>query len=292
MKRSIKELVSGITKTKYVDDHPDGRGRIRGLVKWFNNDFKEFADRAKEHIGVSHDARLAGTRSRVNGRVKEDIAEIVKAHSVDWVVYPSAGGGIEQFYATEGIEPMEAIDWDSVTLDMVEENAPKLATAFKEKYSIPATESKKTDDNEDEKKESKKSNGTPAVLDEKAVEEIVTRALESVSAKSEAKAAVQKQVSDEVNKSTLPDKTKQRVIRSFENADKFDADRVKEAIEEAKEELKAAGAGPKVTGVGPSKQSGTPGSLGRVHEAVEAAFSIKKSAAKNADKDPDEEAKK
>src|SRR5207342_152153 len=103
-------------------------------------DFRKTAKEAKEFIGVSHDARLAGTRSRKNGRRYEDIQEIVKAHSVDWVVYPSAGGGFEQFYATEGIEPMEAIDWDSVTPEMLEENAPKLLDAIKAKF--PAKESK------------------------------------------------------------------------------------------------------------------------------------------------------
>lgn len=288
LKRSLKELVSGIVETKYDDTNPDGVARVRGRVKWFNKDFKEFIEKAKDHTGVSHDARLAGFRTREHGRIHEDISEIKKVNSVDWVVYPSAGGGIEQFYATEGIEPMTAVDWDSLTPEMIEENAPELYKQFKDKFSVK--ESEEEDEEEDEEEETPASGAK--VLDEKAVEAIVARAFESQQKKQSLSETVKKQISAEVAKTTLPDRTKNRIVAQFDGAEEFDADRVKEAIEDAKAELKEAGAGPKVTGMGPSKQSSGSGSLGRVHEAVGAAFSIQKSSAKNADKDPDEEANK
>jgi hypothetical protein len=296
LKRSIKELVSGITETKYDDTHPDGRARIRGKVKWFNTEFQEFAQKAKEHIGVSHDARLAGTRTRVNGRIKEDIDEIVKVHSVDWVVYPSAGGGYDQFYATEGIEMPDAIDWGSVTLDMVEENAPDLATAFKEKYSTKAKESEGDDDDEDDDEEesgvkhtASKKNGTAVALDEKAIESIVTRVIEGVDKKKSEQAEVHGKIANLVNRSPLPQRTKNRIVASFDGATEFNEERVKESIEDAKTELKEAGAGPKVIGAGPSGKAKT-GSLGRAHESLADAFSLKKTAKVGGDKDPDEEA--
>lgn len=273
IKRSIKELVSGISDTKYDTTNPDGKARIRGHVKWFNTEFRDFASRAKEHIGVSHDARLAGTRTRVNGKVKEDIADIVKVHSVDWVVYPSAGGGIEQFYATEGIEPMEAIDWDSVTLEMVEESAPDLAAKFKEKYSVRTKEAQEPPEEPDEDK----GDGAKP-LTAKDVEGIVTRVFESISTKQGTQTEVKGKITALVQRTPLPDRTKNRIVAQFDGAEEFNEERVKEAIEDAKQELKDAGAGPKITGMGPSRQSGGNGKsqpLGRAHEAVAAAFSVK-----------------
>lgn len=275
LKRSVKELVSGITETKYDTSNPDGKARVRGKVKFFNNEFREFANAAKEHIGVSHDARLAGTRSRSTGKVKEDISEIVKVHSVDWVVYPSAGGGIESFYATEGIEPMEAIDWDSVTPEMIEESAPALATKLKEKYTPRVKEEQDPPEEPDEKKEPE----AAKALDEKAVEAIVTRAMESVNTKRTAQAGVREKIAALVKKTPLPERTKNRLIAQFDGAEEFEEDKVTEAIKDAKLELKEAGAGPKVTGMGPSRQAGENGKsqpLGRAHEAVAAAFSYKK----------------
>lgn len=294
LKRSIRELVSGIDETKYDESNPDGKGRVRGHVKWFNNDFREQAEKAKDFIGVSHDARLAGNRSRKNGRRYEDIEQIVKANSVDWVIYPSAGGGFDQFYAQEGIEPMEAIDWDSVTPEMLEENAPKVYGALKEKFSAKESKEDPTPPPPDDGDEKKGEVTKTAALDEKAIEGIVTRVFESLEGNKSKKADTRNKVAAIVKRSPLPERTKNRIVAQFDGAESFEEDSVKEAIKEAQEELKEAGAGPKITGEGPTRSAGSSHSLGRAHEAVASAFSfdpVKKKGDPDADKGEKKEEK-
>lgn len=279
LKRSIQELVSGIAETKLDTSFPDGRARVRGRVEWFNDQFKDFAHRAKQHIGVSHDAMLRGFRRRVNGRKYEDIEEIKAANSVDWVVYPSAGGGFEQFYAKEGVEMSEAIDWDAIDEEMLKEKAPELYKSLTAKRATEGKQKQTDDEEEDEEveEEGKESRQTSKQLDEKAVESIVMRALESVGQKRAAREETTKKVEAMVNRSTLPDLTKQRVIKQFSTAESFEEDAVKEAIEDAKKEVSAI-AGPRVSGMGPTGNGKVAGSTAvafRAHEAVASAFGIK-----------------
>lgn len=270
LKRSIKELVSGIGETKLDTSFEDGKARVRGKVLWFNDDFERFAEKAKDHIGVSHDALLRGTRSIVAGRRFEDIDEIKTAHSVDWVVYPSAGGGFEQFIAQEGVE-MADIDWDAIDEEMLKQHKPDLYQALVTR----AQEDEDDDEEEPEVPDPDPDNApAPSGITERQVESIVMRVFEQVETKRTKQQNVHGQVAATVNKSTLPEKTKARIIRSFENIEEYDEEKVTEAISEAKEEL-AAVAGPRIRNMGPSGKSGKSASLGRVHEAVAGAFGMK-----------------
>lgn len=276
LKRSIKELVSGVQTTEYVEGKTS---RIRGTVKFFDKDFEEFATRAHEHIGVSHDARLLGTRSRLSdGRVHEDIDQIKTVHSVDWVVYPSAGGGIESFYAQEGVTVSEAIDWGAITQEELEKNAPTLVTAIKATVKVDTDHSK---ENVEEVKDPKDA-GT---LDAKALQTLikdtvkatVIEAQESIQKDAQNHETINKSVASVVDKSTLPDLTKARIKRQFTDVTAFDEDKVREAVEEAKKEVSAI-AGPKVRNMGLSGTAGkdNKNDLGRAHEAVSSAFGIRK----------------
>lgn len=309
LKRSMRDLVSAITTTKLDTSFPDGLARVRGAVEWIDEEWHEKIDRAKEHIGVSHDALLRGTRSMKNGRRFEDINEIARANSVDWVIYPSAGGGFENsFLAQEGVNMPDAIDWDAIDEDMLKEHKPELYNA------LVARSQEGADDDDDEEDEDEDPEPTQASRAkesqsskrkvkkiklgprlENEIQQIVMRSLESVQTKHEASKEALGKVEARVNKAPLPDVTKKRLIRSFEGVEAYDEKAVDQAIEDAKEEV-AAIAKPRITGAGPSGAGSSKGSFGRAHEAVAAAFgrgltSKKKvsTKSKKADDDDDEE---
>lgn len=294
LKRSVMELVSSISETKLDTSFPDGLARVRGKLHWIDSAFQERAQKAQNHMGVSHDAKLFGSRSRVNGRKYEDIDEIKQVHSVDWVVFPSAGGGFEEFYGREGVEVAD-IDWDAVDEEMLKKHKPdlyqELIARAKEGTEDDDDEDEDEDEDGDSSKESVKSTSKKvAALTEDDVKRIVIDALEGVESKKSTQKEVASKIADLVNRSTLPPLTKNRVIASFDGAEKFEEDKVKESIDSAKEELKAV-ARPRVVGMGPSgdtKQKST--SLGRAHESVMAAFAVgtKKKDSKKDDKEEEE----
>lgn len=277
IKRSFRDLVAGIGETKLDTSFPDGAARIRGRLKWFDEEFGKKAIAAKEHTGISHDAKLWGSRTRLtDGRRYEEIDEIQKVHSVDWVVYPSAGGGFEEFYGREGVE-VEDIDWDAIDEDMLKKHKPDLYKSLTERAQESVDDDEDDEDEEEDPAPSVKKGAKPVIkaLDEHAIEGIVSKSMDNYFKQRQTSEAVQKQIAGVVNKSTLPALTKERVIKSFDGAESFEEDRVKEAIEDAKNEL-AAVAGPKIRGAGNSTTGGgtKKQSLGRAHEAVEAAFSV------------------
>lgn len=305
LKRSMRDLVSAITTTKLDESFPDGKARVRGAVEWIDEDWQKKIEKGKDHVGVSHDALLKGVRSMKDGRRFEDINEIPRVNSVDWVIYPSAGGGFENsFYAQEGVEMADAIDWDAIDEDMLKEKAPDLYKAL----TVRAKEGEddEEDDEDEEEKEpvpgAKKNRKAPiSKLNgkvERQIESIVESALEKDRNKREARAGVLKKYKDAVDKSTLPDLVKARVTRSFEGVEEFTETRAKEAIKEAETEV-AAIAGPRVRGMGPSGETSASktSNLGRAHEAVATIFGVDPLAPKkkdskgkkSTDKDDDDE---
>lgn len=286
LKRGIRELVSGIENVVLDTSFADGKARVRGQVNWFDDGFKEFVDKAQKHIGVSHDALLRGTRSTKNGRRYEDIDAITKAHSVDWVVYPSAGGGFE-FGVKEGVEMPDAIDWDAIDEDMLKKHKPDLYDALTKRRS---QESEDDDEDEDEDedesaqeavkvkgKKSKKSKKGLINLRglESQIESMVSRAVENVQKRQDARADTQTKIAGLVNSSTLPPVVKSRLIKQHRDVETFDEAAVKEAIEDAKNEV-AALVQPRVrsmgltgTGAGSSAKAAI---VGRAHESVSSIF--------------------
>jgi hypothetical protein len=307
----MRDLVSAITTTKLDTSFPDKKARVRGAVEWIDDDWQKKIEKGKDHVGVSHDALLRGTRSMKNGRRYEDIDEIPRVNSVDWVIYPSAGGGFENsFLAQEGVDMKDAIDWDAIDEDMLKEHKPDLyksLTARGSEAEEGDEDEEETEEDEEETpaQESKKSKGSKKVVKikkskvQRQVEDIVRRSFEAVEQERQTKQEVHSKVEELVNKSTLPDLTKKRVIASFDGKESFEEDRVKEAITAAKAEV-AAIAGPRIRGMGPSGgTTKSTKSFGRAHEAVEKAFgrglrpkktiAVKPTGKKGEDEDEDEE---
>lgn len=272
MKRPMQEMVSAIESTSYnvAEEAIDAR------VEFFDEKFYDFAQRAKRYMGDSINALVRGSRQSLsNGAVQEDIQEIVQPRSVDWVVYPAAGGEILAF-ESEHSEEGEDVDWDKLTLDEVKKNAPHLVSEMEAEFKPPSgTGPEKEPDDDDEEEALPKSRV--------ALESIIQESIRSYATEQDSLAKKRedtgKKIRTKMETSGLPERTRARVIASFEGMTDFDDKKVQAAIDDAKEELKAVGAGPRISGNGPSKGSAA-GPVDQkqysVRESVEAHFGIKK----------------
>src|SRR6185503_10455395 len=267
LKRKMDEMVSAVESTSW-DPNIAPLGGIRARTEIFDKEFFEKAEKAKKYMGVSADHDIGITRVREGQRTIEDVHEIITARSVDWVLFPSAGGEIVQF-ARES-EEGEDVDWSKVTLDDLKANAPELLEAMKAEVKESIGPDDEPDDDEgDDKEFVKKSDVT------KLVQEQVQAIQKDADDKARKRTNATKQTRDFVAKSGLPSRTQTRIVNQFADALDYDEESVKEAVEEAKEELKEAGAGkPRITDMGNSGGEEKEPTVQRAsaRESVEAAF--------------------
>lgn len=278
-KRSISELVSAVETTDY-DPKADA---IFGNVEIFNPAFFDYAQRAQKYMGVSANHRIRVTYVQEGRQTIEDVHEIVGAHSVDWVIFPSAGGEAMSF-ARES-EGADEVEWTDVTLDSLTTNAPQIVEALKAKL---AAESKEEDPPEGDPPTEPDENKSRGQLTKEDIAKIVAEQFSAITTKSAEEAAKRaeaaKQITAYVNKSGLPPKTQARLIAQFSDAMEYVEADAKEAVDDAKAELKEAGAGPRITGMGPTGGSSKDEKkVVSVRESVEAAFGIKVKATTTAD---------
>lgn len=256
--RGIDEMVSTIESTTFDEATNSAIGR----VEFFDRPFFNKAQAAKDRLGVSINALVKGTRQVIAGEVQEDITGWGRGRSVDWVLFPSAGGQILAF-EDEDVEPM--LDWSKVTPEELKKNAPavyeqmqKEAVAEAEKANPPADD-KKTDPPVD-------------AVPREEVQSMITKALEDaqkVASEKQGKiTATATKIRDAFEKSGLPPRTRARIMASYEGVEEFDEAAVTESIKTAKEELDAAGAGPHITGMGPSDGTAKAVTTFSVHESV------------------------
>jgi hypothetical protein len=256
--RSVNEMVAGIEKSWY----DESKKALMGDVVYFDSAFHDKVKRAQGFLGNSISALVRGTRVKDStGTFYEDIAEIVRPKSVDWVIFPAAGGGVESF-ATEG---EDQVDFENLTLEELEAGAPQLVESIKIKYATTPP----ADPPKDE----------PEMVSMEAVEALVEKKLGERLQSIEAVEAEQSKIREHIGKAALPERTRARLMVQFQTATTFDAAKVDEAITDAREELKAAGAGPQITGQGPSGDPTTPkATVRRASEAVDAAFGVTRKA--------------
>jgi hypothetical protein len=263
-KRSYDEMVAAVESSEY-DPKTDA---IYGKIVYFDEKFFEKAQAAKDYMGVSASHRIRVNYVQEGQKTIEDVQEIISAHSVDWVIYPSAGGEVISF-ARES-EGADEVEWNEVTLDDLKTNAPKLLEEFRS--SIIVKESTEPDPPDD--------GGEKLTRAEvaKLVQEQVAEVQKQMADDAEKKEETAKKYRDFISKSGLPNRTQSRLISQFAGATTFAEEDVKEAVEEAKAELKEAGAGPKITGMGPSGSSSEGTKTVSVKESVETFFGITKKA--------------
>jgi len=262
LKRSLSELVSAVESTEY-DPKTDS---IYGNIEYFNKEFFDYAQRAKNYMGVSASHRIRVNYVQEGSRMIEDVQEIVGAHSVDWVVFPSAGGEVISF-ARES-EGADDVEWSEVTLDQLKQNAPQILEEYKTSL---ARESADPDPPDDGEKITKAEVGRIVA---EQVASIQSKMIEDATKKE----VTVKKIRDFVSKSGLPSRTQNRLISQFLGTTSFVEEDVKEAVEEAKAELKEAGAGPRIVGMGPSGSTGdeSPRKIISAKESVETYFGFNK----------------
>lgn len=272
IKRSVGELVSAVESTEY-DAKED---RIIGNLEFFNKEFFDYAQAARKYIGVSAAHRIRVAPVREGKEVLESVQEIVNGHSVDWVVYPAAGGEIISF-ARES-EGADDVEWDEVTLELLKEKAP---TVFEQIKTELAKESAGPDDPDDDDGEE---GGEEVKLSKESITKLVKEALEehdrSTADLTKKREDTQKKVREYVSKSGLPEPIRPRLISQFSNATEYVESEVKEAVESANAELKALGFGARVNGMGPTTGAASTGKTHSVREGVENIFGVGKEKSK------------
>lgn len=235
-KRSARDLVGAISDT-------DGEvwlgqeGEARAMVDFFNPDWASFAERAAKHIGISNNADVRGRRYRdsATGALNFQVDEFTNRHSVDWVAFPSAGGGVAQFITASESEDDMGVDWTALTADMLTAHRPDLVTEI-----VTAAESDGTGDDDGDEKDEKEP--VPASMTPDAIKALVAAevrtATEAVVEQTSKQAAVRAKVATKLASSGLKSpKTLARIAAAFDGSVEYVEETVQEAIDEAKAEL-------------------------------------------------------
>jgi hypothetical protein len=261
-KRNLEHLKARIEKgTTYVG----AEGEARGRVTFIDPEFAKFIRNAGESAGLSAVLEFMGQRYRGNdGHMHERVNKLVANHSVDFVAYPAAGGGIAQFLPAQ--ESEEDVDWTKVTPEMLKEHRPDLVAM------LAAEADDGDDDKTDEgnpkapfpapvpqprpepKPEEYVSRDEALRLAQEAADRVVTTFQER-----ERKIAdTRTKVTAHVTKSGLPERAKGKVLTAFEGQEEYDQTAVQEAIDDMAETLKETGwRGPRVVGIGASEAQET-----------------------------------
>jgi hypothetical protein len=262
-KRKVRDMVAGLT-----DIRVGPAGEAIGTATFYNRDFGKFAREAKDHVGVSPVHFFQGQRFRgSDGHYHERVDKVLVNHSVDFVAFPAAGGGIMNFLPAQ--ESEDDVEWPEITREMIEQHRPDLVQAIlataSEGEGDPAgdkgeqkqPEAKKV---EDKKVETRTEETVPVSEVKRIASEAVEEALRVRSVAESEREAARSKVKNTLDKSGLPQRTRERLLGHLLGADNFEniEAMASEAIEDARTELKEAGAGPRVTGMGPSAAGGQP----------------------------------
>lgn len=253
-KRSARDLVAGISD-KPGEVWLGQEGEARAMVNFFNPEFAAFAERAGSHLGISNNADIKGRRFRdmASRELNTQVDEFTERHSVDWVAFPSAGGGVAQFLATESEEHME-LDWSALTPEMLAEHRPDLVTT------IQTTARETVEEPPEPEPLPEPEPVPPAGLTRDEVQAMIGTARESWEQEDIKKAATRKQVADKLATAGLRPKASATIAARFDGTVEYVEATVQEAIDEMKEILNERGQGgpqPTEFGSGSGSTSGT-----------------------------------
>ena len=250
IQRDLRDMVSAIEPGTVVWNQE--AQSVDGSVKFFSRPFYDFAKQAKDYMGDSINALVTGTRQRdSSGKVTEDVHSFNVVKSVDWCIFPAAGGTIQAFESEGDGE----VDWADLTYDDLKKHAPTLIEEIKTKEGIQSQPV-------DMKKPEVSSTALTAADVSKIVAEAIATDRATQKSESDKFETIKTRVREQLSKSGLPPVTRDRIERSFSSptiVSSFQESQVTEAITAAKEELKAAGvSGPRIAGMGPSGTSTGP----------------------------------
>lgn len=296
LKRGMQELVSAIESTEYDEKNQS----LNGRVEFFDKNFYDYANRAKKYIGPSIDSILRGTRiPQPGGRALEDIYGFQTVHSVDWVVYPAAGGAILAMESEEE-DDMGDLDFTALEADLgalseedIKKNLPSLWKKFHPEHHGNLSPNGHNSTGGSAQEGEEEETLTKAEVDELIKQKLT--AYENERAETERKiASAADKIKVAFAASGLPEPVRTRVMRGFEGVEEFDEKAVQESIDAAKEELKALKVGPQIKDMGPGNAGGGDSSEEtrmHAHEGVMAHFGFGKEADKGKKSDDSEESK-
>lgn len=259
LKRSLREMVSAVESTDW-DPSIGKQGGIRGTAEIFDPKFFDYASRAKKYMGVSANHQIQVQYVKEGAQTIQDVVGIPQAYSVDWVLYPSAGGEILSF-ARES-EGEDQVEWSDITLDTLKANAPQLVEQLTAELK-PAAEAIVA----------------PVVTADQIsamVRQGVQEAVAEMAKKDEQRDIAATEIRKHISKSGLPPRVQTRLIGMFADALEYVEADIKAAVDDAKEELKELGVGPAITGEGPTSTStGGKPTVAQAREGVESVFGFK-----------------
>lgn len=265
LKRDFREAVAAIESTEW-----DAKGqRVLGNVEFFDKEFFDRVQAARKYVGVSADHQIQVTYAQEGQEKIQHVTAIPMARSVDWVLYPAAGGELLSF-AKES-EGAEQVEWSDITAETLKENAPQL---YAELIKVKEEQEPPKDPDEDPKDEEAKP--LTAVQIQQMIADGIATGLTKAQESQATKADVQEKIRQRLSKSGLHTRVQARLLGTFTGATTYDEKQVDATVEEAKEELKEIGLrGPRIGGMGMSSNTGgEPGerTVISARESVEAFF--------------------
>lgn len=236
--RSIKDWVATLTDVK-VDEAGTITGVAEVIEPWLMTKLASLRERNMlGEMGISINAVGSASKATIEGTETLVIEKLVASRSVDFVTEPGAGG-IVTMYETR------AHDIDLVELSGLRERRPDLVKAIETALRAEIKQEVRTIMESETQVHDLE--GQVATL---TTERDDARGKLEEADKAQAKAVAQKAIKEAVDKAELPDAAKDRLIKSFAEAET--ADGIEEAITSEKEYLGALAESGKVRNLGPS----------------------------------------
>lgn len=256
--RSVRDLVAKVLPgSTYVGQE----GEVRGRVQFINSDFAKTVKAAGKSVGLSAVTEFLGTRHRGNdGHMHERVHKLVANHSLDFVAFPAAGGGVEKFLPameSEGEVDWSRLtdsDWEQLPEDLLRQKRPDMLKAAEADDQGGDDDDKKKDDPTDRPDQGKQMIALEAV--QPYIKEQVDLALDAFNAKQAKQAETRTKVREQVARSGLKPLAQADVLTRFDGQESYDETAVQAAIEHEAKKAKEAGlSGPVVKGMGDSTAS-------------------------------------
>lgn len=263
-KRKVTDLAARIDST-YLGQEGEARGR----VTFIRPEFAAFAKAAQESIGLSAVHEFSGQRFRgSDGHYHERVDKFVVNHSVDFVAFPAAGGGIAEFLPAS--ESEDDVDWNSplLTKEALLEHRPELVEEIKSLAAESDDDGDETDDGTSKAPVPQPRPGPtepppPGVISLDTVKTMIAeeaqRIHDSYQERDRKVTSTKQEVAAHLGKSGLPERIRTRLAQEFDGDEEYDSKAVQEAIDTAAEELKEAGwKGPVIRNLGDSTAPDAP----------------------------------
>jgi len=240
--RSIKDWVGTLSEVRC-----DENGVVTGIAEiiepWMMQKLASLRDKKMlSEMGISINAIGSASKGTIDGKETLVIEKLVAARSVDFVTEPGAGGTVT-FYESDRHR-----DIDLVELSTLRERRPDLIKAVEtEVRAVISKEVKKA--MEDKERVIELEGQIETLTTER--DNLQTKVTEAE--KEKAKAEAQAVIKEAVDKATLPDAAKERLIERFKDAES--ADGIEEAIKSEIDYIAKLSESGKVKGLGATKSN-------------------------------------